>query len=70
MSVPAKLEIHQNAKIIIVDSVTFCFDFSEGRIVPYHPSGPVLEIGCAKILVNEEQAEELIQAGIADYRNK
>ncbi|MCG7576815.1 MULTISPECIES: hypothetical protein [unclassified Halomonas] len=70
MSVPQKLEIHENAKTIIVDSVTFCFDFQKGRIAPGHPSGPVLEIACAKIVVTDEQADELANAGVPDHRNK
>lgn len=70
MSVPVKLEIYQNAQTIIVDSVSFCFNFAEGRIAPGHPAGPVLEIGCAKVVVTEDQAENLVKAGISDHRNK
>ncbi|NIC39339.1 hypothetical protein HBJ58_22090 [Halomonas desiderata] len=65
---PKKFIINDAKNTVIMDSVTFSFDFREARIAGNYPMGPVFELGAAKVLLTESQAEQLIGAGVKDSR--
>lgn len=68
VTTPNRFEIYPDANTVIIDSVTFCFDFSVARIAGGHPMGPVFELGAAKVVLTEEQAAQLIKAGVQDSK--
>ncbi|MBS8268590.1 hypothetical protein DYI26_07590 [Halomonas litopenaei] len=68
VTTPNRFEIHPNTHTVIIDSVTFCFDFSVARVAGGHSMGPVFELGAAKVVLTEEQAVQLIEAGVQDAR--
>ena len=60
----SKVEVHPAANSIIIDSVTFCCDFSKASIQAGHPMGPVFVLGDARAILRETDAELLVNAGV------
>jgi hypothetical protein len=63
-----KMLIQNN--LVVLDSVTFAVDFSNSKHISIqsHPSGPCFVCGTARAVLSEEQASQLIQAGVKDFR--
>lgn len=53
---------------LILDSVTFCVDFSKVSIEGGHPMGPVFAYGAARAVLSANDAERLVAAGVKDNR--
>lgn len=68
LKTPSHFEINSASNTLIIDSVTFCFDFAKGRIKGGHHMGPVFELNSAMVVLTEQQASELVQAGVSDDR--
>jgi hypothetical protein len=64
----ATIDIHIPSSTIILDSVTFCIEFSKIRIEGGHSSGPVFSCGAARAIVSEADAARLVAAGAVDAR--
>jgi|CEGF01.1.fsa_nt_gi hypothetical protein len=56
--------------LVVLDGVTFAVDFSNSKAISIqsHPSGPCFVCGAARAVLTPEQANQLIQAGVADLR--
>lgn len=53
---------------LILDSVTFCVDFSKVTIEGGHPMGPVFAYGAARAVLSAKDADRLVAAGVKDNR--
>ena len=53
---------------LILDSVTFCVDFSKASVEGGHPMGPVFAYGAARAVLSASDAERLVAAGVKDNR--
>lgn len=62
------VEIYSSSNTVILDSVTFCIEFSKIRIERGHSSGPVFSCGAARAIVSEADAARLVAAGAVDAR--
>lgn len=60
----SRVEVHPAANTIIIDSVTFCCDFSKALIQTGHPSGPVFVLGDARAVLCDADADLLTNAGV------
>jgi hypothetical protein len=56
--------------LVVLDEVTFAVDFSDSKAISIksHPSGPCFVCGAARAVITPQQANQLIQAGVADLR--
>ncbi len=53
---------------LILDSVTFCLDFTKVSIEGGHPMGPVFAYGAARAVLSADDAERLVAVGVKDNR--
>lgn len=58
------VEIHPASNTVIIDSVSFCFEFTKASIQSGHPMGPVFVLGDAKAILTPADANLLANAGI------
>ncbi len=58
------------SNLVVLDEVTFSVDFSDSKAISIksHPSGPCFVCGAARAVLTQQQANQLIQAGVADLR--
>lgn len=63
-------EITVQENLVILDSVTFAVEFGDPSVISIqqHPMGPCFVCGPARAVLSEEQAQELIAAGVTDRR--
>jgi hypothetical protein len=63
-------EIIVQENLVILDSVTFAVEFGDPSVISIrqHPMGPCFVCGPARAVLSEEQAQELIAAGVTDRR--
>ena len=58
------VEVFPATNTVIIDSVTFNFEFAEASILDGHPMGPAFVLGAARAILKPEHVAALVAAGV------